>query len=188
MFKTPHHPSLITDRNMKIIDVAMNTSAAPIYFPINSIQEGDFVDGGLVANHPGFFAMIEAEKYLNCKIENIFQLHIGTISQKFTSSSSKYILGNSFFSWKQKIFNLLFSCQEQSTDLLLKKYLGERYYSIDALAVENQAKKIAIDKVSITSSKILRQKGAEAVKEYFGKSHFDLLKKYTTDNFNQGNE
>lgn len=188
IFKTPHHPSLKKDGNMKIIDVAMNTSAAPIYFPINSIKEGDFVDGGLVANHPGFFAMIEAEKYLNCRIENIYQLHIGTISQKFTSSSSKYVLGNSFFSWKQKLFNLLFSCQEQSTDFLLKKYLENRYCSIDALAVENQAKKIAIDKVSDTSSKILRQKGAEAVKEYFGNTHFDLLKNYKADNFDQGNE
>ena len=36
-----------------------------MFFPINSIEEGDFVDGGLVANHPGFFAMFEAEKYLD---------------------------------------------------------------------------------------------------------------------------
>lgn len=186
MFKTPHNDSLIKDANMKIIDVAMSTSAAPMFFPINSIEEGDFVDGGLVANHPGFFAMVEAEKYLNQKIEDIYQLHIGTISQKFTSSSSKYVLASSFFSWREKLFNLLFSCQEQSTDFLLKKYLGDKYYSIDSLAVENQAKRIALDKVSKTSSKILRQKGDAAVKEYFGSEHYKILKEYQAKEFTKG--
>lgn len=188
MFKTPHNEALIKDANMKIIDVAMSTSAAPMFFPINSIEEGDFVDGGLVANHPGFFAMFEAEKYLNHKIEDIYQLHIGTISQKFTSSSSKYVLASSFFSWREKLFNLLFSCQEQSTNFLLKKYLGDKYYSIDSLAVENQAKRIALDKVSKTSSRILRQKGSEAVKEYLGSPHYQLLKEYKAKEFIKGSD
>lgn len=187
MFKTPHHDMLIKDANMRIIDVAMNTSAAPMFFPINSIdEEGDFVDGGLVGNHPGFFAMFEAEKYLNQNTEDIYQLHIGTISQKFTSSSSKYVLASSFFSWRQKLFNLLFSCQEQSTNFLLRKYLGDRYYSIDSLAVENQAKKIALDKVSKTSSRILKQKGSEAVKNYLGSSHYKLLMEYKAQEFTKG--
>lgn len=186
MFKTSHADGLVKDAKMKIIDVAMSTSAAPMFFPINSIDEGDFVDGGLVANHPGFFAMIEAEKYLTTTNNNIYQLHVGTISQKFTSSSSKYVLSSSFFSWNKKLFNLLFSCQEQSSEFILKKYLGDRYYSIDSLTVENQAKNISLDKVSKKSTKILKQKGDDAIKIYLGSDHFKLLKDYVSENFIKG--
>lgn len=188
MLKTPHHPTLIKDSRMKVLEAAMSTSAAPMYFPINSTNDGDFVDGGLVANHPGFFAMIEAEKYLDQKVENIYQLHIGTISQKFTSSSSKRVLNSSFLSWGPKLFSLLFSCQEQSAKVLLEKYLDKRYFSIDSLTVDDQSKKIALDKVSDISSKILIQKASESAKEYFGTEHFKVLKDYTAEDFKKEEE
>lgn len=186
MFKTPHSPSIWKDQKMKLVDVAMSTSAAPMFFPVNSIKEGDFVDGGLVANHPGFFAMFEAEKYLGKNITDIYQLHIGTISQKYTFSSSKYEKASSFFSWKQKLFNLLFSCQEQTTDNLLNKYLGERYASIDSEIGNNQSKNIAIDKVSDTSTKLLIQKADNAVKTYMGTPHFETIKQYVAKDFIKG--
>ena len=69
---------------------------------------------------------------------------------------------------------------------MLRKYLGDRYYSIDSLAVENQAKKIALDKVSKTSSRILKQKGSEAVKNYLGSSHYKLLMEYKAKEFTKG--
>ena len=62
LFKTPHCAELCKDKNTKLIDVAMATSAAPTFFPIYHSTLGDFVDGGLVANHPGYFATIEAQK------------------------------------------------------------------------------------------------------------------------------
>ena len=174
IIKTPHNILLQNDKRLKILDVALSTSAAPTYFPIFSTNDGDFVDGGMVANHPGFFAVVEAQSYLNQTLENIYQLHIGTISQKFTSSSSKYILGSSFWSWKENIFNLIFSCQEQSADNLLHFYLKDRYISIDSLSVDQQAKQIKLDKVNEKSSRILIQKADDAYKCFLGKSKKQL--------------
>lgn len=185
IFKTPHDKILKNDKKLKLVDVALATSAAPTFFPVFSTKDGDFIDGGLVANHPGFFALVEAESYLNQSIENIYQLHIGTISQKFTSSSSKYVLGSSFWSWKDNIFNLMFSCQEQAADNLLHFYLKERYMSIDSLSVNQQAKQIKLDKVNDKSSRILIQKADDAYKCFSGKNEAQLilLKTHEPDEF-----
>lgn len=183
IFKTPHNIKLKNDKKLKLVDVALATSAAPTFFPIFSTNDGDFVDGGLVANHPGYFALVEAESYLNQPLDNIYQLHVGTISQKFTSSSSKYILRSSFWSWKENIFNLIFSCQEQSADNLLHFYLKDRYISIDSLSVDQQAKQIKLDKVNDKSSRILIQKADDAYKCFSGEytEQLNILKKHTPD-------
>lgn len=185
IFKTPHNKILKNDKKLKLVDVALATSAAPTFFPVFSTKDGDFIDGGLVANHPGFFALVEAESYLNQSIENIYQLHIGTISQKFTSSSSKYVLGSSFWSWKENIFNLMFSCQEQSADNLLHFYLKERYMSIDSLSVNQQAKQIKLDKVNDKASRILIQKADDAYKCFSGtyEAQLNLLKLHKPDEY-----
>ena len=46
IFKTGHHPRLVLDWRLKVVDVALATSAAPTYFPIHAIQDQLFADGG----------------------------------------------------------------------------------------------------------------------------------------------
>lgn len=67
VFKTPHSPNLTRDRNFRLVDVCLSTSAAPIYLPLAAIQNPedrahDFVlaDGGLWANNPVLVGLIEA--------------------------------------------------------------------------------------------------------------------------------
>lgn len=183
LFKTPHCAELCKDKNTKLIDVAMATSAAPTYFPIYHSNLGDFVDGGLVANHPGYFAVIEAQKYLAHDIQDIHQLHIGTISQKFISPSSKRILKSSFLSWRSKLISLILSCQENTADFFLKYTLGERYYSIDGETSDKQAKKIKLDAVSDKSQTLLIQKAESAVQNFLGTENFKFLKNYSALDF-----
>lgn len=184
LFKTPHSTELCKDKNTKLIDVAMATSAAPTYFPIYQSDLGDFVDGGLVANHPGYFATIEAQKYLDYDIHNIHQLHIGTISQKFISSSSQRLLTSCFLSWKEKLISLIFSCQENTANFLLEYTLGDRYYSIDGETSDKQAKKIKLDAVSEKSKKLLIQKAESAIQNFMGTESYNFLKDYTASSFN----
>lgn len=183
LFKTPHCAGLCKDKNTKLIDVAMATSAAPTYFPIYQSNLGDFVDGGLVANHPGYFATIEAQKYLTHNLQDIHQLHIGTISQKFISPSSKRILKSSFFSWGAILISLIFSCQENTANFFLNYTLGNRYYSIDGETSDKQAKKIKLDAVSEQSKTLLIQKAESAVQKFLGTENFKFLKNYIAQDF-----
>lgn len=67
VFKTPHDPNFTIDSLLKLSDVCLATSAAPIVFPIARIQDPRnmsrqyfFVDGGLWANNPVLIGLIEA--------------------------------------------------------------------------------------------------------------------------------
>ena len=180
LFKTRHHSTFITDYKRSLVDVAMSTAAAPIYFPVYHTDYGDFVDGGLVANHPGFFAILEAKQFLNKEEADISMLHIGTLSQRFTSDGRTNL---GLLRWRTKLLNLLFSCQDQSVNQIVQFLLNDRYYSIDEIITEQQSKKIALDKTDYTARKILIQHAEEKVKEFMGTKQFTNLKEYTAQEF-----
>lgn len=180
LFKTRHHPTFITDYKRSLVDVAMSTAAAPIYFPVYHTGYGDFADGGLVANHPGFFAILEAKQFLNTEESDISMLHIGTLSQRFTSDGRTNL---GLLRWRTKLLNLLFSCQDQSVNQIVQFLLNDRYYSIDEIITEQQSKKIALDKADDTAINILIHHAEEKVKEFMGTEQFRNLKKYTAQEF-----
>lgn len=67
VFKTPHLPQYQMDNNLRVADVCMATSAAPLVLPLAAIDDPDthghhkvFADGGLWANNPVMIGMIDA--------------------------------------------------------------------------------------------------------------------------------
>lgn len=180
LFKTRHHLTFITDYKRSLVDVAMSTAAAPVYFPVYHTTYGDFVDGGLVANHPGFFAILEVKRFLGIEAADISMLHIGTLSQRFTSDGRTNL---GLLRWRTKLLNLLFSCQDQSVNQIVQFLLNDRYYTIDEVITEQQSKKIALDKTDYIARKILIQHAEEKAKEFMGTEKFRALKEYTAQEF-----
>ena len=179
IIKTRHHETFVTDPSKRLVDVALMTSAAPTVFPIHKTEYGDFVDGGLTANHPGLYACIEAQKFLNVPLENIYQLHIGTLSGRYTSSADETMLKSGFLQWKIKLIDLIFSCQEQSTKQIVSFLLNDRYYSIDNTLTNDQSPKIGLDKVTSIAQGILKQNANISSQEFFGTSKFNKFKDHT---------
>jgi len=185
IFKTRHHKDLKNDFKFSLVDAALATSAAPIYFPIFRSGYGDFLDGGIVANHPGFFAYIEAQEYLDIKPENIFQLHIGTTFHKTTSSGQKKIRKNGLLCWKAKLLELFFSCQELSTEQNLSFLLKERYHSINSISDNEQSRSLVLDNISETAQTLLTQKANEAFKEFQGNKFYEIIHSHNANVFIQ---
>lgn len=78
VYKTPHHPKLEMDHKVKMVDVAMSTSAAPTYLPSYVSPVGiPFLDGGLWANNPTGMAVVEAIAMLGVDRNEIEVLSIG---------------------------------------------------------------------------------------------------------------
>ena len=79
VYKTPHNPRLEMDFAVKAVDVALATSAAPVYLPHMYRLRGfyDFLDGGLWANNPTGLAVVEAVSTLNVERSNIEVLSLG---------------------------------------------------------------------------------------------------------------
>jgi len=60
VFRSSHLPKAVHDRDIKIADAIIATTAAPTYFPHRQIGENAFVDGGLWAADPSMLAVAEA--------------------------------------------------------------------------------------------------------------------------------
>jgi patatin-like phospholipase/acyl hydrolase len=183
LFKTRHHKNFITDYKRTLVDVALATSAAPVFFPIHVRDFGEFVDGGLVANHPGFFANIEAIQFLNQKQEDIIQLHIGTLSQKYTSDGKSRTRNAGVINWGTRLIELIFSCQEQSAHQLLQFLGGNNYCSIDEMITDDAAKSLGLDKVTSRSKELLQQNAATSVQNFWGTDFYQRLRDHNAEPF-----
>ena len=73
-------PRLLTsyaDSNITALKAGTATSAAPIYYPTENIEDGSWlIDGGVVANNPSLIGYVEAKKLF--KTRDIRVLSIGT--------------------------------------------------------------------------------------------------------------
>ena len=78
VFRTAHAAGFEGDRNQKLIDVALASAAAPLYFPAHTIGNLQFADGGLIANAPHAIAAIEASSILRWPLSNVRMLALGT--------------------------------------------------------------------------------------------------------------
>jgi uncharacterized protein len=81
IFKTPHHQRLMCDWRIPMVDVALATSAAPLYFPAARVDGHRLIDGGVWANNPSVVAITEAVSMLDVPLRAIRVLNVGTIDQ-----------------------------------------------------------------------------------------------------------
>lgn len=145
-FKTPHHPNFTTDAKRLLVDVAMATSAAPVYLPNYEFEHQVFVDGGLVGNAPGIFGVHEAEHWIaDASGRDHYLLSIGALSSKITANQSQP-LNKGLIQWKGGLFDLMMACQEQTAHFMLTHKMGERYKMIDQTISADQDNEVALDK------------------------------------------
>jgi len=154
-FKTPHHPRFTTDGVRSLVDVAMATSAAPIYLPNYEFEHQVYVDGGIVGNAPGIFGVHEAEHAI---VEASDKLHsllsIGALSSKITANQSDS-LDKGLAQWNTRIFDFMMACQEQTADFMLKQKMDGRYHMIDELTSADQDNVVALDKADKAATETL---------------------------------
>jgi hypothetical protein len=78
VYRTPHHPDAVQDADQRAVDVAMATSAAPLYFPTYCTPGGAcFIDGGVWAINPVALAVVEALGVLGWHPEDLLVLSLG---------------------------------------------------------------------------------------------------------------
>lgn len=168
-FKTPHHQSFEFDHHMKLVDVALATAAAPVYFPLSRNDRGVFADGGLVGNAPGLFGLHEVRTFLAPNQQaRVRVLSIGTMTIGATVRGGAS-LDRGFGKWRGGLFDLVISAQESSVDYMLRQSLGADYYQIDDKATPDQSRDVkALDQVSVGSTNTLKDRGVHAAQRALG--------------------
>lgn len=173
-FKTPHHPTFELDHHMSLVDVAVATAAAPVYFPLARNARGVFADGGLVGNAPGFFGLHEVRTFLapDAPAVRIRVLSVGTMTIGATVRGDAN-LDRGFMQWRGSLFDLVISAQESSVDYMLRQSLQDDYFLIDDKATPDQSRDVkALDRVSKASTNTLRDRGVHAAQRALGDPKF----------------
>jgi uncharacterized protein len=108
IYKTSHHERLRRDYRCTAVEVAMATSAAPIFFPsYRPDRDITLVDGGIWANNPTGSAVVEAISMLNTKPEQIDVLSIGCTETPADFFQTRKWLGY----WPSKLLDAMFRGQ-----------------------------------------------------------------------------
>jgi len=144
LFKTPHHPSFERDHLLPLIEIALATSAAPVFFPQHRFNNKVYVDGGLVANGPALFGVHEAEHFLKQSIEDVHVLAIGTLQIDSTASAADR-LDRGIRAWGNDLFTLTIAAQERAMNQIVAHRLGGRFMPINDTLTQNQVKDVSLD-------------------------------------------
>ena len=123
IFKKSENENFIYDQDVKLIDVALATSAAPTYFPIHQIKntkyrDGHYVDGGIWANDPSITGLLEAIKYLNISKKTIRILSISAVPtspETTVNNNTRYSARN----WGKTLFDFIFQSQLHQNKLIM---------------------------------------------------------------------
>lgn len=196
MFKTPHHPDFKIDYQRSLVDVSLATAAAPAYFPIFRDRDSrQYVDGGLVANHPGLCGLHEAEVFFGRQTPEIHILAIGTAGPgrnirarggavlKFLRAipgmrkvtlDAELDLGSA--RWGTLLFELCISSQETFVHNLLTHRCGERYKFLNSKIDTGRARDICnLNATSPAAVETLLAAAARTGQEFVGSPEFDAI-------------
>ncbi|MBN9222058.1 MAG: patatin-like phospholipase family protein [Mesorhizobium sp.] len=166
VFKTGHHARFVTDWRLKVVDVALATSAAPTYFPIHQIGSELFADGGMFANSPDLIALHEAEVFLGGKREEIRVLSIGTTTTAFAFSSSAGLrLGSWGWMKNERLPKIMIGSQQALSHDMMAHIIGDRYVRIDRTQAPDQQAELALDCASPVAKRDLQSAAASSVAE-----------------------
>jgi len=162
------------DDEKTFVEVALATSAAPTYFPIQEIDNVQYIDGGVYANNPVMVGLTEAV-YNGYWIKPKDQrgkddydgVQILSISSCI-SPSGDYAKRKrrSFWKWIPTLFDTYGDGQSKSNDYFIKQIKPHLDFEINITRVENQplsseqAKNISLDQAGKHSLKILQGVGA----------------------------
>lgn len=123
--KSGNQTEHFVDDNIKLVDIALATSAAPSYYPIHEHKGVLYTDGGVWANNPSLCGLLEALDYYVGDVkefDNYSILSIASIDNPngwiTTLNKSKSIIG-----WKEKMFQTALDGQSYFTDYFLLKII-----------------------------------------------------------------
>jgi len=118
-------PGSDSDGAASVVDVALDTSAAPTYFP----SHDGYVDGGVVANNPSMAAIAQTQDTRNDEpapaLDDIYLLSLGT------GTNLSYIKGQTLdwglAQWAKPMINLLMDASMGIADYQCRHIIKEHY-------------------------------------------------------------
>ena len=185
VFKTPHDSNFTRDSELKMLDVALATSAAPTFLPKHKLKElkRNMIDGGLWANNPALVGVIEAQSifFKQSCYENFALLSVGNIDTNtgcFTKFGKRNIWNPLFLVELIGFFMHIQSKSVENMVDILKRTTSSTYNRIYAKDfAPEQYLKIQLDTCDSDILEKLISKGYSDAEHYWAD---DNIKNYIT--------
>ena len=210
VFKFPHlEGDVPLAKYGRMADVALATSAAPTYFPIASVDNDYYIDGGVWANNPTLCGLMEALEYfvgpqkellgpnINKKFTSYSILSLASIAERANWTTQGWFgftkrRHRSFIGWRDKLFQTSLDAQSHFANNFAGKLTTSTavpgyYHRIESpiLAPEHY-KVIGLDKASKASLIQLESFGSSVGDHYCTRAiasiqpFFSVPKQYLT--------
>jgi patatin-like phospholipase/acyl hydrolase len=119
------------DPDVKVLDVALSTSAVPVYFPTYD----KYVDGGVVSTNPSMIAAIQTQDinsriYPKPNLNDLAILSLGTMTEDHVQGTD---LQWGYLSWIQPILQIATQKDIIVVDHQCKVLFGERYHRMESI-------------------------------------------------------
>lgn len=148
--------------SVKLIDVALATSAAPTFFPPHRIDDRVYLDGGLIANAPDLVAAQRCVERFGTKLDDLHVLSVGTAAKE--SRGDVRIRAPGRFGWliRHGLFEITIDSQADLAVSQVRAFLGDRFYRID----RSPNIKIGLDDTRTEKLDELERLAKEAIDEF----------------------
>lgn len=176
VFRTAHAADFDLDATTSLVDVALASAAAPLYFPPHQIGSTQLADGGLIANAPHIVALSEATSVLLWPLERINMLAVGTTEVPEGKAFNASRLRWGWIGWARKKAMLVqtMSAQQDLARQTAALMLRERFTSIDAWRSAEQNKAVGLDVATKKSTRTLRALAESAFAD-FERDHASVI-------------
>jgi predicted acylesterase/phospholipase RssA len=156
VFRSRNGPLPASKESLK--DAALASSAAPTYFPPHVIGTQHYVDGGLIANSPDAFAVVEATAVLGWRLDSVSLLSVGTtaVETGLPALQNRMRWGALRWGWKLTLLEQMMTAQAKLSRESARMSLGSRFLSVDAIRANAQDKVIALDRATIEATNTLK--------------------------------
>ena len=177
VFKTDHHPDFKLDHRLRVVDVALATSAAPTYFPLAEIDDELYADGGLFANSPDLLAIHEAEHFFDASTDDICMLSVGTTTTQFSlpHTGGRHL---GIFGWGRRLAPTLLSSQQLDISYIVQHKLEDRYIRIDEVQSKEQERDLGLDVATADAKKTIRGLASGSVQSAVNQDTLIQILKY----------
>lgn len=144
-----------SDEDELVVDVAMRSISAPVYFP--SYQ--GFIDGAVAANNPSFVALMQAvysSPAPSPELNDVALLSLGT------GNYDRFIPGQrldwGIAQWSRRLLEISLDSMSGMTDWQCRKLLDERYHRLNP----DLGKKIELDATKMRDLDYLKMQAEQA--------------------------
>lgn len=142
--------------NASLVDAALASSAAPVYFMPHAIDAQRYVDGGLIANSPDALALNEAISNHGWPLRAVSLLSVGTTSvETGLAFSPRNNWGLLRWAWKGRLLEQMMSAQTKLSKDSARQLLGDRFHNVDAIRSPDQDSHVALDRATPVATQTL---------------------------------